>query len=418
MAIAKKLSAYHAKRDFAVTAEPRGTLPAKTKSPGPKANEYPRFVIHKHDATRLHYDLRLEIGGVFHSWAVTRGPSADPADKRLAVEVEDHPLEYGDFEGTIPKGQYGGGTVMIWDRGFWTPEGDTDPAKSLADGELKFAIAGSKIKGSWVLVRMAHDRTGGKRTNWLLIKHRDQWAKAGRGEQLLNKDRSAASGRTMNQIAVGKPPAPAPFIGLAKATADAVWNSNETAAMMPAKYASPAKRKASAHPTKITRAKADGDSVLGIKISHPDKSLWPAQDDTEPVSKLDLAEYLATVGPWMMPHLEGRPCSIVRAPDGIGGQTFFQRHGMAGMPAVISLVDVPGDREKYLQVDSVEALVALGQFSALEFHPWNCAPGAYDVPSRLVFDLDPAPEVGFSAVITAAKELRERLERIGFDDVL
>ena len=151
----RKLSAYRAKRDFKKTAEPSGAASIR-------AVEYPRFVIQKHDATRLHYDLRLEVGGVFKSWAVTRGPSLDPHDKRLAVEVEDHPLDYGDFEGTIPKGEYGGGTVMLWDRGFWVPEGDKSAPQSLRDGELKFILAGEKLRGGWVLVRMRHDRNGGK----------------------------------------------------------------------------------------------------------------------------------------------------------------------------------------------------------------------------------------------------------------
>src|ERR1700744_4375144 len=119
----RNLSKYQAKRDFTRTAEPSGAVDVATA-------EYPRFVIQKHAARRLHYDLRLELDGVFKSWAVTRGPSLDPAEKRLAVEVEDHPLAYGDFEGTIPKGQYGGGTVLLWDRGFWTPDGD--PEKMLA----------------------------------------------------------------------------------------------------------------------------------------------------------------------------------------------------------------------------------------------------------------------------------------------
>lgn len=151
----KKLKVYRTKRDFTKTAEPSGRTPIATA----KAR---RFVIQKHDATRLHYDLRLEFGGVFKSWAVTRGPSLDPKDKRLAVEVEDHPLDYGDFEGTIPKGQYGGGTVQLWDRGYWLSD---DPERGFKKGDLKFALEGGKLHGEWVLVRMKHDRNGGKRTN-------------------------------------------------------------------------------------------------------------------------------------------------------------------------------------------------------------------------------------------------------------
>ena len=160
-----------------------------------------RFVIQKHDATRLHYDLRLEADGVFKSWAVTRGPSLDPADKRLAVEVEDHPLDYGDFEGTIPEGEYGGGTVQLWDRGYWAPEDGADPIQALKTGELKFVLEGERLHGGWVLVRIK-DR--GKRHNWLLIKHRDAAASPGHGDDVLDADRSVASGRSMKEIAAGK----------------------------------------------------------------------------------------------------------------------------------------------------------------------------------------------------------------------
>jgi DNA ligase D-like protein (predicted 3'-phosphoesterase) len=170
----KKLAAYQAKRDFSKTNEPSGK--AKAAPTGRL-----RFVIQKHDATRLHYDLRLELDGVFKSWAVTRGPSLDPHDKRLAVEVEDHPLDYGDFEGTIPKGQYGGGTVQLWDRGFWEVEGPLLPEAALRKGDLKFRLEGQRLKGSWVLVRMRSDKFKGKRENWLPIKHRDDFARDGDG---------------------------------------------------------------------------------------------------------------------------------------------------------------------------------------------------------------------------------------------
>ncbi len=201
---ADKLAKYRAKRDFTKTTEPSGEA-------NPTPTNTRRFVIQKHAATRLHYDLRLELDGVFKSWAVTRGPSLDPHDKRLAVEVEDHPLDYGDFEGTIPKGQYGGGTVQLWDRGYWQPEGDKSPQDALTDGDLKFQLDGKRLQGSWVLVRMKRDRTGGKRTNWLLIKHRDKYAREGNGEAILNDDRSVASGRNMASIAAGKGRAPKPF---------------------------------------------------------------------------------------------------------------------------------------------------------------------------------------------------------------
>ena len=220
VASGKKLSTYQAKRDFTKTAEPRGETSIV-------ATDRRRFVIQKHAATRLHYDLRLELDGVFKSWAVTRGPSLDPADKRLAVEVEDHPLEYGDFEGTIPKGQYGGGTVQLWDRGYWEPEGDRTPEEAFANGDLKFVLDGERLHGSWVLVRMKWDRSGGKRTNWLLIKHRDEFAQDGNGEAILAEDRSIASGRPMATIAAGKGRGPKPFMLAAKNASDAVWDSNK-----------------------------------------------------------------------------------------------------------------------------------------------------------------------------------------------
>ena len=152
-------------------------------------------MIQKHDATRLHYDFRLELDGVFKSWAVTRGPSLDPADKRLAVEVEDHPLDYGDFEGTIPKGQYGGGTVMLWDRGFWEPEGDAD--KMLAKGDLKFILDGEKLKGGWVLVRMRSDKSARQAQQLAADQASRRICQDGDGEAILEKDHSVASGRAM-----------------------------------------------------------------------------------------------------------------------------------------------------------------------------------------------------------------------------
>ncbi len=187
------LNLYRKKRNFAVTPEPRGRRDAATGH---------RFVIQKHAARRLHYDLRLELDGVMKSWAVTRGPSLDPDEKRLAVEVEDHPVEYNSFEGTIPAGEYGGGTVLIWDRGRWSALGD--PHKGLAKGHLEFELDGEKLHGRWHLVRM-RPRAGERRTNWLLIKGKDEAARGPRGKDILTEaPRSVASGRSIEEIEAGK----------------------------------------------------------------------------------------------------------------------------------------------------------------------------------------------------------------------
>ena len=732
--MADKLAAYKAKRDFSRTAEPSGAAAA------PGSNRL-RFIVQKHAASRLHYDFRLEHEGVMLSWAVTKGPSLDPADRRLAVEVEPHPLDYGDFEGTIPKGQYGGGTVMLWDRGYWEPEG-MSVEEGLKKGDLKFTLDGERLHGSWVLVRMKADREGRSgRNNWLLIKHRDEAARPGEAEAFLEKeDHSVASGRTMDEIAAGEGKAPKPFItakgGRVGTSAKAVWRSNRDGDAEPAPEPIPPKpakgRKAAAVPDFVppelcrpvdrppsgagwgheikfdgyrmqlrvqggtaalktrkgldwsarfkeiaadaakalpdclvdgevvaldehgapdfpalqaalsdgrtgdlifyafdllfeggedlralplrdrkarlerflagqggrirfvehfeaageavltsacrmqlegvvskrldapyvsgrsgawTKAKcrggqevvvagwtseggkpfrsliagvnrdgrlvhvgrigtgfsrdkverllprlravetdrspfegegaprkaagvhwvkpvlvaeielggwtADGalrqasfkalredkppaevvqetlveteegaarkaketsatkpktsseNVVMGVTLSNPDKVFWPAADGEPEHTKRDLALYYEAMAEAIMPHIEGRPCSIIRRPDGVGGQEFFQRHVGQGASSLVTAVTVSGDRKSYLQLDRPEALVAMAQTGALELHPWNCRPFEPAIPGRLVFDLDPGPDVTFDDVVRGAHEVKARLEALG-----
>ncbi len=185
------LKEYQKKRHFQKTAEPRGKVRP--------SHSGRMFVIQKHAARRLHYDLRLEAEGVLKSWAVPKGPSYDPAEKRLAVQVEDHPIDYGDFEGIIPEGEYGGGTVMVWDRGTWTPVGDWK--KGFNSGRLKFHLEGEKLKGDWTLVEMKGRAGEDSKKNWLLMKSHDGEVKdARRYDVTIEKPLSAKTGRSLDEI--------------------------------------------------------------------------------------------------------------------------------------------------------------------------------------------------------------------------
>lgn len=377
------MARYAAKRDFARTPEPRG---GTTKSGG---NAY---IIQKHAATRLHYDFRLELDGVLKSWAVTKGPSLDPADRRLAVHVEDHPLAYGGFEGVIPQGQYGGGTVMVWDRGTWEPVGD--PRAAYAAGRLKFVLKGKRLKGSWLLVRMRGRAAQEGRDNWLLIKENDRHARAGHGDALTTQtSKSVISGKTMEQIADSRNAK----VGPSKASAKAGTRRRAAATAGP-------RPQVSAKPA--WRSKNSQHLVAGVAISHPDREIFPGVG----ITKEGLAEYYRAVADWILPEIADRPLSLLRCPTGINGQCFFQKHFTTGMKSVdrIAIREKSGSAE-YLVVRDAHDLVALIQEGIIEIHPWGARADDPDKPDRMIFDLDPAPNVAFERVIEATVAMRDLL---------
>ncbi|MBX3597579.1 MAG: DNA ligase D [Rhizobiaceae bacterium] len=677
--MADPLQTYRQKRDFSQTREPRGIVASRKEGGG-------KFVIHKHAATRLHYDLRLEHDGVLWSWAVTRGPSLDPSEKRLAVHVEDHPYDYGTFEGTIPKGNYGAGEVIIWDEGSWKPEGD--PAKGMAKGHISFQLEGHKLHGGWHLVRLK-PRKGEKRDNWLLIKAEDAAARPGT-DILEEEPKSVVSGRTIEDIANGKAPArkksrarPAaempefihPSLATLKSTApngqnwlhevkfdgyrlqahidngavrlltrsgldwtekfggvilkalaaldcetaivdgevvaldasgntsfsnlqqalssgetdalsyymfDLLWldgedlrneplterkaklkellgpETEESALRYSEHFVRPGNvmlahacrlglegvvsKQADAPYTsgrsqnwikskcmqrqefvilgylpsektgrglrsllvgynekgklkyagrvgtgftvkstdlllgKLKALKADKPAFTGegsrqsganwvkpelvaeiefrawtsdgilrhasyqglredkpasevveesaqdaaadkspattrtsVKLSKPDKELWPL----EGVTKQNLLDYYALVWPRMEPFVVGRPLSLVRAPDGIEKQGFFQKHASKGMDDTVRIVKDPKDGEELLFIENFDGLAALVQLGVVEVHIWGSTIADIERPDQIIFDLDPDEGLSEDDVRAATLDVRDRLDDLG-----
>ena len=376
------LQRYHAKRDFRRTPEPRGERPRAV------ASARRRFVIQKHAARRLHYDFRLELDGVLKSWAVPKGPSLDPSEKRLAVHVEDHPVEYGDFEGVIPEGQYGGGRVLLWERGEWFPEGD--PEAGYRKGRLRFRLEGSKLRGTWSLVRMGAAAEDGKE-NWLLIKSRDEHAREGAPAEITAlRGESVASGRVIE--AVGAAPG------------EATWRSDRDE--------DHEAKSAPARPRRRPPVRAAGPAtVAGITLTHPDKVLFPEQR----LTKRDLARYYEAIADWILPHLEDRPLTLVRCPQGAARECFYHKHIDASAPAAIGRVKITesGGRKDYAVANRVAAVVGLAQIGVLELHTWGARWPRIDSPDRMIFDLDPGPGVDWTRVVEAARLVRALLDELG-----
>ncbi|HSJ96932.1 MAG TPA: non-homologous end-joining DNA ligase, partial [Myxococcota bacterium] len=399
-----RLESYRSRRRFDRTPEPAGG--EAPKRPGARRI----FVIQKHAASRLHYDFRLELDGVLLSWSVPKGPSLSPADRRLAVRTEDHPLEYADFEGIIPKGEYGGGTVMVWDRGTWTPEGDA--AEGVRKGRLTFTLAGRKLRGRWHLVRTRLD--AGKRENWLLFKGRDEAADE-RADVVGELPDSALTGRSLEEIG---------------ASGDRVWRSNRAGGdggEEPAKRAGRTKRKPARAPDTDRAPRAASEPALpattvemvralpvGFPFTNLEKVLYPEQN----LRKAELVAYYALVAEWMLPHVRGRPLTLVRCPDGRHKHCFYQKHAKEGVPEPVRRIEIPeddGGTAIYMAVDDMPGLVALAQLGALEVHTWMSHADRLERPDQLVVDVDPDEGLGWERVVDTAQALRRELAELGLE---
>ncbi|MFT3925403.1 MAG: non-homologous end-joining DNA ligase [Myxococcales bacterium] len=374
------LRTYHEKRDFAQTPEPSGRTAKRPRLAGGS-----QFVVQKHAARNLHYDFRLELDDVLLSWSVPKGPSLKSEEKRLAVRTEDHPTEYADFEGIIPKGQYGGGTVIVWDHGTWTAEGDA--RAGMAKGHLAFDLKGEKLRGRFHLVRTKG--LANKRENWLLFKGHDaREAKANAREIVESRPESTLSGRTIEEVAQAP---------------TRVWRSNRAE-----KPAGPTPKQTTTRDLiELVR-----NLAVGVEFSNLQKVLYPERN----LRKAELIAYFASVAGLMLPHVQGRPLTLVRCPNGRAAKCFYQKHANSGVPHVLRRVQIPERNQKlepYLALDDVAGLLALPQLGALEVHTWPCHADKVEQPDQFVFDLDPAEGLPFRAVVDAALELRQRLVELG-----
>ena len=396
-----KLTAYQRKRDFARTPEPSGS------PPGAQAGGAPRFVVQLHRARRTHYDVRFEIGGVLVSWAVPKGPTLDPAVKRAAVHVEDHPIEYLDFEGVIPSGQYGGGDVIVWDYGTWEPHDTDDPAAAVAAGELHADMHGHKLRGRLVLVRRGSDRSG--QEQWLLLHKHDDYAVS--GWEPGDYPRSVLSGRTNDEV---------------KADPARVWRSDLPPAQASVSTGGPA---ATAELVAAGPAAAELDALdnLGpagtwevfgrrLRLTNLDKVLFPPADGQPPVTKRELIRYSACMAPVVVPYLAGRALNMHRFPNGAGTRGFWQKELPGHAPDWISRWDNPdadpGESRTYLVVDEAAALVWAVNFGALEWHAWTSRTAQPQLPTYALIDIDPGPATSWEDVLVLARLHRVALQHL------
>ncbi|MGH8891667.1 MAG: DNA polymerase ligase N-terminal domain-containing protein [Acidothermaceae bacterium] len=392
-----KLETYQRKRDFKRTPEPAGA--AETTS----TRDGMRFVVQRHRARRLHYDLRFEIGGVLASWAVPKGPTLDPSVKRAAVHVEDHPIEYIDFEGVIPAGEYGGGDVIVWDAGTWELHGTADAAKAVADGELHADVHGDKLRGRFVLIRRNESDGGAAsgKEDWLLLHKHDEFAVDGWDPE--DYPRSVVSNRTNDDV---------------KKDPDRLWRSD-----LPAAQASISLRRPPITVDELAALDDLGASgtweAFGrrLRLTNLDKVLFPARGKGKPVTKREFVRYAACIAPTALPYLEGRGLNMHRYPNGAPEKGFWHKqlpsHAPDWIPRWENADADPDETTTYLVVDEPAALVWAANFGALEWHAWTSKTDEPHLPTYALIDIDPGAQTPWDDVLVLARLHRTALEHVG-----
>ena len=385
-----RLAPYRAKRDFARTPEPAGQ-PARDGA-------VRRFVVQRHRARRLHYDFRLEIDGVLVSWAVPKGPTLDASVRRAAFHVEDHPIEYLDFEGVIPSGQYGGGDVIVWDLGTWEPYEAPDPRRAVTSGELHADLFGEKLRGRFALVRTGPQSD---REDWLLLHKHDESAVTGWDAEDYPK--SVLSGRTNDEV---------------KADPDRMWRSDLPAARAAVLLKTPA-----ASPDELAELDTFGASgrwhVFGreLRVTNLDKVLFPPRGRDKPITKRDLLRYAARIAPVLQPYLSGRALNMHRFPNGAQAKGFWHKELPGHAPDWLARWDNPdadrGETHTYLVVAEPAALVWVANFGALEWHAWTSRTDRPHQPTYALIDIDPGDTTRWADVLTLARLHRAAFEHLG-----
>ncbi len=387
------LETYWKMRDFRRTPEPKGAVA--------KANRR-RFVVQEHHASKLHFDFRLEVGGVLKSWSVPRGPSLDPSEKRLAVETEDHPVEYLKFEGLIPEGEYGAGEHMKWDGGTYEVLGEGTAAEQLEKGRLDFALKGEKLGGAFTLVKMTR-REG----EWLLFKRSDEFAEAGWELRLRKPVDGQETIKGKGKKAKGKGEA-----GGGKL----IEGGGHVRKFDTSKSAG--KAVAAGRALKGKTLEGDVSVKVGrevVPLTHLERVYWPEEGYT----KGDLVRYYFEVADLILPYLKDRPLIMKRYPSGITGQSFHQ-HDVDEAPAFVptarlEVEDGGGHEVDYIVGDNLATLLYMANLGAVERHPWHSRVADLEHPDWFVFDLDPGEGVEFTTICDVALTTREVLARLGLE---